>query len=59
MSDKRTYTIVYTETLEHHFEVEANSPEEAMQVFEKRNNNGEFDYGYGDVIDSSTIVKEK
>ena len=29
MSEKKTYEIVYTETLEHHFDVEANSPDEA------------------------------
>ena len=55
MSKKKTYEIVYTETLEHHFEVEANSPEEAKKIFE--NSSGEFDFSYGTVVDTSTVVK--
>ena len=55
MSEKKTYEIVYTETLEHHFEVEANSSEEAKKIFE--NSSGEFDFSYGTIIDTSTIVK--
>lgn len=55
MSEKKTYEIVYTETLEHHFEVEANSPEEAKKIFE--NSSGEFDFSYGAIIDTSTVVK--
>ena len=55
MSEKKTYEIVYTETLEHHFEVEANSPEEAKKIFE--NSSGEFDFSYGTIVDTSTKYK--
>ena len=55
MSEKKTYTIVYTETLEHHFEVEANSPEEAKKIFE--NSSGKFDFSYGTIIDTSIKIK--
>ena len=57
MSEKKTYKIIYTETLEHHFEVEASSPEEARRVFEERNNKGEFDFSYGELVDSSITVE--
>lgn len=58
MSEKKTYEIVYTETLVHKFEVEASTPEEAKRVFEERNNNGEFDFSYGEFVDSSITVEE-
>ena len=57
MSEKKTYEIIYTETLEHHFEVEASSPEEARRVFEERNNKGEFDFSYGELVDSFITVE--
>ena len=57
MSEKKTYEIVYTETLVHKFEVEASTPEEARRVFEERNNKGEFDFSYGELVDSSITVE--
>ena len=57
MSEKKTYEIVYTETLVHKFEVEASTPEEAKRVFEERNNNGEFDFSYGEFVDGSITVE--
>lgn len=58
MSEKKTYKVIYTETLVHEFEVEASTPEEAKKVFEERNNKGEFDFSYGDFVDSSITVEE-
>lgn len=56
--EKKNYTIIYTETLVHKFEVEASTPEEAKRVFEERNNKGEFDFSCGDFVDSSITVEE-
>ena len=58
MSEKKTYKVIYTETLVHEFEVEASTPEEAKKMFEERNNKGEFDFSYGEVVDSSITVEE-
>ena len=57
MPNKRTYTIVVKETLYHEFEVEATSPQDAINVFNSCNNRGEFDYGDGNLIDSEVSVK--
>ena len=55
--DKKNYTIVVKETLYHEFEVEATSPQDAIDVFNSRNNRGEFDYSDGNLIDSEVSVK--
>ena len=57
MSEKKTFNVIYTETLVHKFEIEASTPEEAKKVFEERNNKGEFDFSYGDFVDSSITVE--
>ena len=57
MSKKKTFNVIYTETLVHKFEIEASTPEEAKKVFEERNNKGEFDFSYGDFVDSSITVE--
>ena len=57
MSEKKTFNVIYTETLVHKFEIEAFTPEEAKKVFEERNNKGEFDFSYGEFVDSSITVE--
>lgn len=57
MSEKKTFNVIYTETLVHKFEIEASTPEEAKKMFEKRNNKGEFDFSYGELVDSSITVE--
>ena len=57
MSEKKTFNVIYTETLVHKFEIEASTPEEAKKVFEERNNKGEFDFSYGELVDSSITVE--
>ena len=57
MSKKKTFNVIYTETLVHKFEIEASTPEEAKKVFEERNNKGEFDFSCGELVDSSITVE--
>lgn len=57
MSEKKTFNVIYTETLVHKFEIEASTPAEAKKVFEERNNKGEFDFSYGELVDSSITVE--
>ena len=57
MSEKKTFNVIYTETLVHKFEIEASTPEEAKKMFEERNNKGEFDFSYGELVDSSITVE--
>ena len=54
----KTYTIVYKETLIHTFEVEANSPEEAKNVFEEKIAYGEFDFSDGEIDTTEFNIKE-
>ena len=49
---KKTYKIVYTETLVHHFYVDAENEEEAQMLFQRGIADGEFDFSDGDVVDS-------
>ena len=57
MPEKKTFNVIYTETLVHKFEIEASTPEEAKKMFEERNNKGEFDFSYGELVDSSITVE--
>ena len=57
MSEKKTFNVIYTETLVHKFEIEASTPEEAKKMFEERNNKGGFDFSYGELVDSSITVE--
>jgi hypothetical protein len=49
---KKTYKIVYTETLVHWFYVEAENEAEAKEKFEQGMMDGEFDFCHGDVVDA-------
>lgn len=55
----KTYTIIYYETVTHSFEIEANSEAEAEAKFEKMAKDGEFDFSYGEVTDSSFDVYDE
>lgn len=58
MENKKEFKIVYTETLIHHFYVEAETEEEAKKEFERQLNNGEIDFSYGTLEDSKIEVGE-
>ena len=55
---KKTFTIIYNETLTHWFYVEAESEEEAEKEFYRQVNEGEIDFSDGEVTDSSIEVVE-
>ena len=56
----RNYKIIYTETLQHEFHIEANSKEEAEAMFNLLNNFGAYDYSRGEVVDiKMEIVQER
>ena len=55
----KTYKVIYKETLLHTFYVEANSEEEAQEVFEEGCTHGQFDFCDGWVDDTDyTIVED-
>ena len=54
----KTYHIHYTETVCYDFEVEANSPEEAEDLFNQKVEEGEFDFNDGWVSDTSIEIGE-
>ena len=53
------YSIHYTETVGYDFEVEANSPEEAEDLFNQKVEEGEFDFNDGYVSDSDIKITEE
>ena len=55
---KKKYTIIYNETVTHWFDVEAESEEEAETEFIRQVNDGEIDFSYGEITDSSIEVVE-
>lgn len=55
---KKKYTIIYNETLTHWFDIEAESEEEAEKEFNRQVNEGEIDFSYGEITDSSIEVTE-
>lgn len=52
----KPYKIRYTETLVHTFYVDADTQEEAIIKFQEEANNGDYDFSYGEVIDTETEV---
>lgn len=54
----RNYRIIYKETLIHTFDVEADSPEEAKEVFEESLTYGELDFSDGEIDTTEFIIKE-
>ena len=54
----KTYKITYTETLVHTFYVEADSPEEAVKVFDESARAGEFDFSDGEIANTETEAEE-
>ena len=52
----KLYRVNYTETVCYDFFVEANSPEEAEDLFNQKVEEGEFDFNDGYVCDSNTNV---
>lgn len=54
----KNYRIIYKETLIHTFDVEANSEEEAKEVFEGKIAYGEFDFSDGEIDTTEFIIKE-
>ena len=54
----KNYRIVYKETLIHTFDVEADSEEEAKEIFEEKIAYGEFDFSDGEIDETEFIIKE-
>lgn len=54
----KTYKITYTETLVHHFYVDAESETEAIERFEKGARECEFDFSNG-VVDTVDYTVEE
>ena len=54
----KNYQIIYNEVITHAFQVEANSEEEAKSEFQKMLRNGELDFSYGEITDTSFEIYE-
>lgn len=54
----KDYQIIYNEVLTHSFQVEANSEEEAEAKFKRMLYNGELDFSYGEITDTSFEIYE-
>ena len=54
----KTYKIVHKEELVGWFYVEADSPEEAIEQWRYKVDNGEVDFGDMEMVDSEDIVEE-
>ena len=53
---KKTYTIIYNETITHWFYVDAESEEEAEAEFNRQVKDGEIDFSDGEVTDSDIAI---
>lgn len=54
----KTYTIRHEETLVGYYEIEAESPEEALNKFEYKTSEGEIDFTDLDMVNSSDSILE-
>lgn len=54
----KNYQIIYNEVITHSFQVEANSEEEAEVEFKRMADNGELDFSYGEITDTSFEIYE-
>ena len=54
----KPYVVIYKEILSHTFYVEANDENEAKEKFKEAQENGEFDYSYGEIVDTTTEAYE-
>ena len=54
----KDYQIIYNEVLTHSFQVEADSEEEAEAKFQEMLENGELDFSYGEITDTSFEIYE-
>lgn len=52
------YQIIYNEVITHSFQVEADSEEEAEAKFKRMSDNGELDFSYGEITDTSFEIYE-
>ena len=54
----KTYKVIYKETLIHTFYVEANSEEEAEEIFKAQGMACELDFSDGEVDETEYIIEE-
>ena len=54
----KTYQIIYNEVITHSFEAEAKNEEKAEAKFQKMLENGELDFSYGEITDTSFEIYE-
>ncbi len=54
----KTYKVTYTEKLIHEFYVDAESVEEASDIFDSQLNHGEIDFSDGCLVDSKITIEE-
>ena len=55
--EPKTYKIIVTETLVHHFYVEAENEDAALEEYNRMGEDGELDFSDGEVTDSTITVE--
>ena len=55
----KSYKIRYIETLVHTFYVDADTPEEAIIKFQEEANNGDYNFGRGQIVDTEIEAEEE
>lgn len=54
---KKTYKIIYTEIIVHHFYVDAENEDAALEEYNRMSIDGELDFSDGEIVDTDTVVE--
>ena len=55
--EPKTYKIIVTETITHHFYVEAKNEDAALEEYNRMGEDGELDFSDGELTDSTVTVE--
>lgn len=54
---KKTYKMIYTEIIVHHFYADAENEDAALEEFHRLNEEGKLDFSDGEIVDTDTVVE--
>lgn len=54
---KKTYKIIYTEIIVHHFYADAENEDTALEEFHRLDEEGKLDFSDGEIVDTDTVVE--
>lgn len=55
--EPKTYKIIYTEIIVHHFYVDAENEDAALEEYNRMSIDGELDFSDGEIVDTDTAVE--